>query len=201
MADVCFRPIEETDYAPLSEIIDEEWKFGIYSKRNDRVMAECFLSMCVDGANVAETMLVNGKPSGVLVMADMPGGRIDISAHLESLLEQLWDDPGYGHFLEDMDELHRFYGDFAALYKKPDWAELRLLIVTKSCKGMGLGRMMVDEARRVAEHRGIQGVFFYTDTDCNFAFYDHLGAVRVGERTVMCLGEPMRAFCYYLQFR
>jgi hypothetical protein len=64
---------------------------------------------------------------------------------------------------------------------------------------MGLGRKLIEEAARSASSYGCTGLFFYTDTDCNFGFYDHMGALRVGSTDTICNRMPLTVFGYYLK--
>lgn len=201
IAEVVIRNLERSDYGALSKIIDDEWRFNLYSKEYGQEMATYYLLHCAHGANVAETILVDGEPCGILVLRAMPGDRVDLSEdlqHYEGSLKQL--NGVFERMEEDIAELHRIYNDFASKYKKPEWAELRLLILSDEYKGMGLGRRLMEEGTRCASNSGMTGLFFYTDTDCNVGFYDHLGAVRIGQEDTICTGEPLTVFGYYLEF-
>ncbi|MBE6528076.1 MAG: GNAT family N-acetyltransferase [Thermoplasmata archaeon] len=199
--DIGFRDTVPEDFGDLSRIIDDEWEFGLYSEENGRRMAEFYLLSCIDGSDRAVTLLADGKAKGVLILKEMGGPAIDMSEELSLLQGELSSDPGFRQLLEDMDSLYGCYTGFANDAKRDEWAELRLLIVADECKGHGFGRMMMDEAERIAESSRKTGFFFYTDTDCNFGFYDHIGSSRVAEREIMCMGTPLTVYGYSLVFR
>lgn len=98
--------------------------------------------------------------------------------------------------MEDLDNLYDVYNRSASVYKSPDLAELSLIIVGKGCRGSGLGKELLLEAMRITESNGKKGLFFYTDTDCNYGIYDYLGADRVSEEKIMCAGEELTVYCY-----
>jgi hypothetical protein len=139
MNDYVIRETEPFDYRELSRIIDDEWKFTIYSELNGLGMAECYLMECMEGANAALTLLVDGRPEGIAVLRDMQSDTIDVSARADEILAEIKEDPQFDHFQNDMRDLYAAYNDFAMQSKHKDWAELRLLIVSKRCKGQGLG--------------------------------------------------------------
>ena len=105
-------------------------------------------------------------------------------------------EPGYHGFEEDLANLYGVYNRSASLHKSSDLAELSLIIVGKDCRGSGLGKELLLEAKRIAESNGKKGLFFYTDTDCNYGIYDYLGAERVSDDTIMCAGEELTVYCY-----
>lgn len=63
-------------------------------------------------------------------------------------------------------------------------AEVTLLLVGERVRGGGAGRRLFDRMMRTFRDAGVERYFLYTDTDCNFGFYDHLGLTRRGERTL-----------------
>ncbi len=201
MSEIVFRDTVESDYRDLAAILDKQWRFGIYSKEHALDLAELFLVDILDGSNRAVTVEVDGRPQGILVLSDMGGDTMDKSAEIEPRVEAVRNLPNFERCMVEMEGFHRIYNDFAKLYKHEDWAELALIIVSDSCKGIGLGRKVIEEARRITSEYGKTGLFFYTDTECNYGFYDHIGAVRVGEDKTPCMGVDLDVFVYYLEFR
>ncbi len=90
------RPTERSDYSALSKILDDEWRFSLYSQEKALKLAEYYLVECIDGSNASVTMLVNGEPKGLLVLRDMEEGTIDASGDLAEVYAQVKDDPGFG---------------------------------------------------------------------------------------------------------
>ncbi len=198
MSGIELRPICRSDYRPLAEILDDEWEFHLYSKTKGLDMAEYYLMHCLHGCNVAEVITVDSRVEGVIVIREAGDDRMDFSDDLQRCLESIRDDPGFDQCMRDLDVICEQYEAFSRDHKRPEWAELGLLILSDRNKGKGLGRRLIDEALRTAADRGRTGLFFFTDTDCNFGFYDHMGAVRMDEGCVMCMGQPLWMFAYHL---
>lgn len=57
-------------------------------------------------------------------------------------------------------------------------AEFVLLIVHPSAQGKGLGRLLIAEAEKLLQQKGISHCFLLTDENCNYPLYDHLGFER-----------------------
>ena len=64
------RSITSADYRQLSEILDDEWLFRIYSKEKALEFAECYLVHCMNGSNLALTLTVDDEPKGILILSD-----------------------------------------------------------------------------------------------------------------------------------
>lgn len=74
--------------------------------------------------------------------------------------------------------------------------ELVLLILSEKARGHGLGKRLFSGACDYLRSKGAKSMFFYTDTDCNFGFYDAMGAVRLGHVDTLCLGQRIGMFIY-----
>jgi len=200
MPDVFFRGVKGSDLVPLAEMINSEWKFDIYSKENGLKMAMHYLLICIDGSNAARVLEVEGKTAGIIVVSDMDGPKIDMSAERDRLLAEMSGDPGLEDYQKDFKALYGTYSEFAEHHKRPDWSELKLLILSNQIRGGGLGRKMMEEAKAISRSFGMKGLFFYTDNDCNTGFYDHIGAVRTDSKRISLMGEELDVFGYSYVF-
>ena len=194
--EITFRDTVDSDFGAIGQFMEDEWHFTYYSKRNGLEMSCHYLMHCINGSNVARTVLADGEVCGIIVLRDMPGKTIDITDKEEASLGKFSDDAGAEQYLSDMERLYDTYRGFAEKYKCQQYSELRLLIVSDRYRGEGIGRRAFMEAERISEEHGMDGMFFYTDTDCNVDFYEHMGCERVGECTIICCGVELDVFGY-----
>ena len=199
--DIEVRRTVPEDWDPLTRMIMVEWKFDLYSKGNGLNMSRHYLLHILNGSTHALTVLVDGVPSGAVVLYVRSGERTDLSAEEDAARRAYADDPNIGLYDRDFGNITGAYAELCKDLIRPEWAELRLLIVSEDCKGMGLGKMLLRKAAEILREYKLDGLFFYTDTDCNFGFYDHLGAKRAGYKDVPCMDETLRVFGYSLDTR
>ena len=200
MTDFEIRDTELSDVLPLARIIDDEWGFRLYSEQNGVKMAEHYLLHCMDGSNKCVTLVADGRPSGILIMRDMGGRILDFSKECESKLSEFASDPNCSLYLKESDDLYGAYQEFAREHKSPNWSEMRLVIISEDIRGNGIGRRLMDEARRISESFGKNGIFFFSDTDCNLDFYDHIGAERLCQTHLIIMGEDLDIYGYRIVF-
>ena len=196
--EVEFRDTVPEDYAEIARILDDQWLFSLYSKTNGPVASEYYLLQCMNDANVAETIFVDGKQVGAVAVGRMGGKSLDVHEDLERLEAQLKRSDGYDAMMRDMKLFDDVFEGFVSKYMDDGLAELTLLIIDKGCRGMGIGRKAIEEALRIVSDHGKKGLFFYTDTDCNFGFYDRMGAKRLDHVKTECLSGPIDIFAYRL---
>lgn len=63
-------------------------------------------------------------------------------------------------------------------------AEITLFVVSPEARGMGVGRKLFNHMLGVFRNAGMNEYFLFTDTTCDYGFYDYRGLTRKTERTV-----------------
>ena len=61
-------------------------------------------------------------------------------------------------------------------------AELALFAVRSSCQGKGIGKKLFHSALAYLKQQGLDEFYLFTDTSCNYGFYEHQGMCRRGQR-------------------
>lgn len=61
---------------------------------------------------------------------------------------------------------------------KPYPAELALFAVSSSCRGKGIGKILFQSALEHMDKTGLKEFYLFTDTTCNYGFYEHQGMIR-----------------------
>lgn len=57
-------------------------------------------------------------------------------------------------------------------------AELALFAVSSSCRGKGIGKILFQSALEHMDKTGLKEFYLFTDTTCNYGFYEHQGMIR-----------------------
>jgi GNAT superfamily N-acetyltransferase len=89
------------------------------------------------------------------------------------------------------------------IVERPDnEAQLRLLFVDRSFRGVGLGRWLVEESIRYCRCAGFRSVYLWTveGLDRAITVYESLGFVRVTEKSVKDWGQSNIEVRYDLEF-
>lgn len=186
------RDFRESDISSLVPFINDEWHFDLYGPEWERLVAE-YVAEYVSRSDFSKVAVYDGIPVGIVtasVEVD-PGA----SARMEMMMARY---PGNGYItdqklLDSTDEFLRSQNDMSGS------GELVLLIVSSDMKGKGIGRMLLGEAASFLKNQGCRGMQISTDTDCNYGFYEHLGAELLGSREIVIQGKPIIRFLYSLE--
>ena len=61
-------------------------------------------------------------------------------------------------------------------------AELALFMVSPSCRGQGVGKALFQAALDYTGQQKLDEIYLFTDTSCNYGFYEHQGMRRRCEK-------------------
>lgn len=61
-------------------------------------------------------------------------------------------------------------------------AELALFAVDSSCRGKGIGKQLFQSALDYMKQEQLDKFYLFTDTSCNYGFYEHQGMERCVEK-------------------
>ncbi|WP_165496216.1 GNAT family N-acetyltransferase [Alloscardovia theropitheci] len=77
-------------------------------------------------------------------------------------------------------------------------AELRLFMMDESARGKGVGKKLLSYAEKSMKDSGAQQYYLYTDSTCDYGFYDYIGMTRTAEAFNVPgpSGEPLDKFIY-----
>ncbi len=68
--------------------------------------------------------------------------------------------------------------------------QLLLLMTAKAAQGVGAGRALLTRALQAMEAQGLKRCFLFTDTFCNYRFYDVMGLKRIYQSTEIGIFGP-----------
>lgn len=60
--------------------------------------------------------------------------------------------------------------------------ELAFFAISEKCRGKGLGRKLFQTVVEYMKTKNISEFYLFTDTSCNYLFYEHLGLTRCCEK-------------------
>ena len=68
--------------------------------------------------------------------------------------------------------------------KKTYPAELALFAVRSSCQGKGIGKKLFHSALAYLKQQGLDEFYLFTDTSCNYGFYEHQACAAAARESI-----------------
>lgn len=183
---VVLRPLQGSDLAPLEKIIRETWTFDeISSLQTARRLARADLSSCLLEQSFTRVAEVAGRPVGVIMGKKLPHWYRPLRwllryAASQLLLRATQDGRRVARLFSDIEVIdQRLLAQAGRAYQ----GELSFFIVDGSCRGLGVGRALYASLMEYFAREDIRSAYLFTDTDCNFSFYERRGWKKRGAHT------------------
>ena len=175
------RELKKEDVPALEDVIRKTWNYDRFATpKTARKLAKVYLTTCLTNQTYTRVAEVNGVPVGLILGKDIekhhcpPKSRLrQISALCGLLISK--EGREILNFYKNVDDIdNRLLRQCSKDYK----GELALFALSPEYRGLGIGKMLFRCLLAYMESRSISDFYLYTDTSCNFGFYEHQGMVR-----------------------
>ncbi len=186
-----YRPIEKKDYAAVGELLDQS--FGLHRYMADAKALACLRKQYVYSCLAEATYTCVAEKEDRVIGVIMGNAKTDyrLLPHLPHLLRMVWQELQMIWFrrkeadgIRDFHQLHRIYRQLSEQHKGEFDGVLTLFAVEESCRGEGLGKALLSGLLAYLRQHGTKQIYLYTDTTCNYGFYEYQGFVRLGAHSL-----------------
>lgn len=170
------RPFRWNDLETMVQMVCDVWELeNMYGTREKGLcMAESYLLDCMRETSFAMTAVTQKKVCGFVL------GRREGASCLE--IPRDWS--GREEAAKDRESIEEYKRACRQLLRecgREYGGELILFVVAREWQGRGIGQRLYGEAVDYLRESGCSSYFLYTDSSCNYRFYDRRGMRRIGE--------------------
>ncbi len=186
----------------LIKIIRNTWKLDDFiDKKTGLAFAKIFLYACLSQGTAAYVATTDNNPVGLIICHDKKKKLLNFK-HSFSLFITAFPLLFSRHnkkimrIAKKMGEINSYLLEGREkLYR----GEILLFAVDENYRGKGIGKALYNSALSFFAERNIEKYYLFTDTMCNYGFYDHLKMQRVREKKARLwpqFQEDMTFFLY-----
>lgn len=205
MSTIHYRKMQKQDYEVVCDLINQS--FGLYRYVNHpnllKKVLKAYLHSCLAEKTFSCVAEKDGQVIGVILgqakkkynmISHMPHILLMAYYGLSMSLQAKW----YHLSLKDYKNLHHIYAEFLKNRKQEFDGVLTLFAVSKECRGLGVGKTLLQNLHSYLKENGVERIYLYTDSTCNYGFYDSQGFERLEEKalSVTSEGQPMNMDVY-----
>ncbi|RHP34453.1 GNAT family N-acetyltransferase [Lachnotalea sp. AF33-28] len=180
-----FREYREQDSAVLEDIVRMTWHYdALCSPKTAARLAKVYLSSCLANQTYTQVALIDGVPAGIIMARSIKQHRcpLYLRAKMTAAVISLY-------LSREGRAVAKLFGCVNGIDKdllkqcgRNYQGELAFFAVNEKYRGKGIGRQLFQKASEYMRGQGISEFFLFTDTSCNYPFYEHQGMIRRGER-------------------
>ncbi|MEG0918433.1 MAG: GNAT family N-acetyltransferase [Anaerovoracaceae bacterium] len=184
---IIFRNIEKQDYNEIAEIISDTWNYRDFcTEKTAHKMGLLYLASCLCAQSFNSVALKDNEVVGVIMGNDIKNSHIILKNRMfliKSSIKMLLSRDGR----KIVNMFKGFENINEKLLKgsqKTFNGELSFFAVKEKTRGTGVGNDLYASLMEYFKECGIDNFYIFTDTSCNYGFYEHKGAERLGEKKI-----------------
>lgn len=178
---VKLRELKKQDLPALEDVIRKTWDYDKFATpKTARRLAKVYLATCLTNQTYTRVAEVDGVPAGLIFGKDIEKHHCPLKYRLRQLFAVcglLTSKEGRGilNFYKGVDDIDN---QLLKQCNKDYKGEIALFALSPEYRGLGIGKMLFHCLLAYMKSQSISDFYLYTDTSCNFGFYEHQGMVR-----------------------
>lgn len=205
--EIIFREFRDQDYKPLEDIIRKTWKYDKFcSPKAAAKLAKAYLASCLANQTFTCVAAVNDVPVGIIMGKNTNRHRCPLRLRLH-LLASIWslviskEGRAASRIFSAVNETDQ---ELLRDSRKDYHGEVAFFAIDSKYRGRGLGKKLFDALLSYMKQENISEFYLFTDTSCNYPFYERQGMKRRCEKD-LALGtekqqSQMTFFLYEYSF-
>lgn len=199
---ITFRPILKKDYPEIEKIIRKTWNYDQFcSPKIAKQLAKIFLLSVLANQTYSQVALIDDKCVGVIMAKNIKEHHCPIKFRFNqfiNILKLLVSKEGrdVSNIFNDVNNIDRqLLQDSHKEYQ----GEIAFFAVNETYRGIGLGKKLFLQALDYMKEANVNEFYLYTDTSCNYHFYEHLGMIRrVEKKHSFSIEQASTTMTFYL---
>lgn len=186
MERILLREYQETDRSALEDIIRETWMYDRFcSPKVAEKMAGVYLNSCLTNQTFTRVAVIESVPVGIIMAKNIRAHRCPLRLRIRFLrsIVSLYCSGEGRRVCKMFGGIQGIDRQLLSTCGKAYEGELAFFAIHKACRGLGLGRKLFQSAVDYMRSQNIPEFYLFTDTSCNYPFYEHLGLTRRCEVT------------------
>lgn len=182
--EVTFREYRDQDEKKIEKIIRKTWNYDKFcDDRVSKLLSEVFLFSCLCNQTYTQVAEMNGELLGVIMAKNIKNHKSPLKYRLKLLhsLISIKRSKKGREALAIFEKVREIDDLLLKNSGKPYSAELAFFAMDSEYRGLGIGKSLFEMAKSYMESNSLEDFFLFTDTSCNFKFYDHLGMKKNNE--------------------
>ncbi len=191
MDDIIYREIEKSDYKGIKSLINTTWNIDSHirnKKTLDKVL-DMYLRLCLMESSYGRVAVKDGSIVGIVLgNANNDKKRYGVLSHALTILVNALTIPFSSKTdrrnIIEYRKIDKAYHELIAGKKNLFEGEVVFLAVSEDFRGFGIGKTLINALKNYFKAFSVKSIYVYTDTSCNYGFYDSQGFILSGVKDV-----------------
>lgn len=180
---ITFENYNDKYFREISKIINDNWHYNeLTSTKTAEILSFTYLYSCLSKQTFTKVALIDNIPVGIIIANCKNKFNFNLLYKLK-LIKNIFllaissEGRNVSKIFGNVDNIDN---DLLSNLDKDYIAELVFFAVDHNFKNMGIGKKLFNKAINYFQDNHINSFYLFTDTTCNFGFYEHFGMIRKG---------------------
>ena len=184
---ITFREYRASDRESLAAVIRMTWNHDAFcTPKTAKLLSIAYLDICLANQTYTQVALHKGVPVGIIMANCRSKGKRPVKFKIRALISAfrlLISKEGrqVGKFFKGINKIDE---ELLAGCKKNYAGELSFFAISAEHRGEGIGKELFKRAVEHLNNYTVDSFFLYTDTSCNYGFYEKQDMKRCGEKKI-----------------
>lgn len=182
---ITLREFQKSDQQALEQIIRETWKYDRFcSPKTAAKMARVYLSSCLTNQTFTRVAVMDDTPVGIIMGKNIEKHQCPLMLRMKWIASII-----SLYVSKEGQEISKIFQcvqgidqELLSGCEKNYKGELAFFAISEKLRGKGLGRKLFQTVVDYMQSQNIPEFYLFTDTSCNYPFYEHLGLTRRCEK-------------------
>lgn len=209
MKNVVYRNLEKKDYNRIKELINNAFGFSEFIK--DGNLLESILNIYLQGCLLDSSFSKVAVKDNVVIGIILGNAKND-KKHLRKLSNILsWVSSGTKlafsskenkNAIKEFSKVSQTYKEIIQGKEDDFQGCIQLFIVSEESRGLGVGKTLIKYLSNYMIDMKVNSIYLYTDTRCNYGFYDSQNFNRLNEKEIYfdTIPSSLNIFLYGYKF-
>lgn len=198
MNPIIYRCVQKEDYPQLKALINEAFGFDDFISNpkflND--VLEIYLQECILSSTYSQVAVCEQKIIGIILGSAKSDSRSlrkihNYRSYILTGLKLIFSTSENKQALKEYSKISTTYKEFLKGRNNQFGGCLQLFIVSKEARGLGLGKTLLARLLTYMKQLNVASFYLYTDTRCNYGFYDYHQFQRLETKQIYFKSDDM----------
>lgn len=209
MKNVVYRNLEKKDYNRIKELINNAFGFSEFIKDSNllKSILNIYLQGCLLDSSFSKVAVKDNVVIGIIL-----GNAKNDKKHLRKLSNILsWVSSGTKlafsskenkNAIKEFSKVSQTYKEIIQGKEDDFQGCIQLFIVSEESRGLGVGKTLIKYLSNYMIDMKVNSIYLYTDTRCNYGFYDSQNFNRLNEKEIYfdTIPSSLNIFLYGYKF-
>ena len=193
MSEVLYREMTKKDYPCIKKLICEAFDFHHLTQDSQLLnyIATLYLHECITKSTYSEVAIKDNKVIGV-ILGNVKEEKKNFLNKINSRLSYIYtyfkllfhNSQRKNSILKYFQAFENTYEELIAGKEMEFQGSVQLFIVSKESRGLGVGKRLLSNLLKHMKDNNVKLLYVYTDSECNYGFYEHLGFELFNQKSV-----------------